>query len=221
MASINVHKIMLRNTVDSYNSSMWVNNSSFGSFALNPDSYQKQSIDFYTRPYSDIEVDTLYKFIIDAARGNSTNDGLVAYANPNLDIYFFTADEWIVYRGQITSEDITFPSKNSPGTIHSEFYLYHDMNPMTTRRVDSVVGAMVTRNPNGSVPGIARIIFNNPATIVYWNDGTKTVVKAHDEEFSEEHGLAMAFARKVLESSYGNKHPRAGFKRLVREAKRY
>lgn len=70
------------------------------------------------------------------------------------------------------------------------------------------------------MPGIDRIIFNNPATIVYWTDGTKTVVKAHDEEFSEEHGLAMAFARKVLES-YGNKHPRAGFKRLVREAKHY
>ena len=71
------------------------------------------------------------------------------------------------------------------------------------------------------MPGIDRIIFNNPATIVYWTDGTKTVVKAHDEEFSEEHGLAMAFARKVLETSYGNETPRAGFKRLVREATRY
>lgn len=71
------------------------------------------------------------------------------------------------------------------------------------------------------MPGIDRIIFNNPATIVYWTDGTKTVVKAHGEEFSEEHGLAMAFARKVLETAYGNKTPRAGFKRLVREATRY
>lgn len=71
------------------------------------------------------------------------------------------------------------------------------------------------------MPGINRIIFNNPATIVYWADGTKTVVKTHDEEFSEEHGLAMAFAKKVLETSYGNKNPRAGFKRLVREATRY
>lgn len=71
------------------------------------------------------------------------------------------------------------------------------------------------------MPGINRIIFNDPATIVYWADGTKTVVKTHDEEFSEEHGLAMAFAKKVLETSYGNKNPRAGFKRLVREATRY
>lgn len=71
------------------------------------------------------------------------------------------------------------------------------------------------------MPGIDRIIFNNPATIVYWKDGTKTVVKAHDEEFSEEHGLAMTFARKVIETSYLNENPRAGFKRLVREATRY
>lgn len=82
---------------------------------------------------------------------------------------------------------------------------------------DHIVGTKILHY----MPGIDRIIFNNPATIVYWDDGTKTVVKTHDEEFSEEHGLAMAFARKVLETSYGNKNPRAGFKRLVREAKRY
>ena len=43
-----------------------------------------------------------------------------------------------------------------------------------------------------------RVIFNDPATIVYWNDGTKTVVKCSDnEEFSEEFGLAMSFVKKM------------------------
>jgi hypothetical protein len=43
-----------------------------------------------------------------------------------------------------------------------------------------------------------RIIFNPPATIVYWNDGTKTVVKcSENEEFIPEVGLAMAFIRKL------------------------
>ena len=48
---------------------------------------------------------------------------------------------------------------------------------------------------------IFKVIFNDPATIVFWNDGTKTVVKAENEEFDPEKGLAMAISKKVL----GNK----------------
>ena len=46
-----------------------------------------------------------------------------------------------------------------------------------------------------------RIIFNGPATIVFWKDGTKTVVKAENEEFDAEKGVAMAYLKKFL----GNK----------------
>lgn len=45
---------------------------------------------------------------------------------------------------------------------------------------------------------IKKVIFNNPATIVYWRDGSKTVVKAIDEPFDKEKGLAMAISKKVL-----------------------
>lgn len=49
---------------------------------------------------------------------------------------------------------------------------------------------------------IDKVIFNDPATIVFWKDGTKTVVKAgKDEYFDKEKGLAMAISKKVL----GNK----------------
>jgi hypothetical protein len=49
---------------------------------------------------------------------------------------------------------------------------------------------------------IKKVIFNNPATIVIWDDGTKTVVKAQrGETFDKEKGLALAISKKVL----GNK----------------
>lgn len=49
---------------------------------------------------------------------------------------------------------------------------------------------------------VKKLIFNYPATIVFWADGTKTVVKAqNDEVFDLEKGFAMAFMKKVL----GNK----------------
>jgi ATP-dependent protease HslVU (ClpYQ) peptidase subunit len=49
--------------------------------------------------------------------------------------------------------------------------------------------------------GIKKVLFNDPATIVIWNDGSKTVVKASSEPFDPEKGLAMAIAKKAL----GNK----------------
>lgn len=43
----------------------------------------------------------------------------------------------------------------------------------------------------------AQVIFNPPATIVYWRDGTKTVVRCDNDEFSEEF-VAMACMRKIF-----------------------
>ena len=45
---------------------------------------------------------------------------------------------------------------------------------------------------------IKNVIFNDPATIIFWSDGTKTVVKAENESFDPEKGLAMAIAKKSL-----------------------
>lgn len=42
-----------------------------------------------------------------------------------------------------------------------------------------------------------RILQHGKATIVWWADGTKTVVKLHDEDNDPEKALAMALARKV------------------------
>ena len=46
---------------------------------------------------------------------------------------------------------------------------------------------------------ITNVIFNNPATIVFWSDGTKTVVKCDErDEFDPEKGLAMAICKKYF-----------------------
>lgn len=52
-----------------------------------------------------------------------------------------------------------------------------------------------------SYPIPEKVIFNDPATIVYWNDGTKTLVKCYDDYFDEEKGLAMAYLKRIC----GNK----------------
>lgn len=51
---------------------------------------------------------------------------------------------------------------------------------------------------------IERVIFNPPATIVIWKDGTKTVVKCNGEKFDQEKGLAMAISKRAL--AVGNRY---------------
>lgn len=51
----------------------------------------------------------------------------------------------------------------------------------------------------GNTP--VKVIFNDPATIVFWPDGSKTVVKcSKNDTFSKETGLAMA----IIKHAAGN-----------------
>lgn len=53
-----------------------------------------------------------------------------------------------------------------------------------------------------NIPEVKKVIFNDPATIVYWKDGTKTVVKCQKgDDFDPKKGFAMAFLKKC----WGNK----------------
>lgn len=52
------------------------------------------------------------------------------------------------------------------------------------------------------IPEIKEVIFNYPATIVCWKDGSKTVVKcSKDEPFDREKAVAMCFIKKMLKPS--------------------
>ena len=48
-------------------------------------------------------------------------------------------------------------------------------------------------------PEIEKVIYNNPATIVIWDDGSKTVVKCQEgDTFDKRIGLAMAICKKFF-----------------------
>lgn len=75
------------------------------------------------------------------------------------------------------------------------------------------------RYPLGKQDSIKDVIFNNPATIVYWVDGTKTVVKAHNEKFDPEKGLAMAICKRFLGSNKSGSNFNNIFKKWLPEQK--
>lgn len=79
----------------------------------------------------------------------------------------------------------------------------HQAGEAPVLRIECPVGyvayhAVTPKKPEPKFPGIKKVIFNEPATIVLWEDGTKTVVKCENEKFDPEKGLAMAITKKVL-----------------------
>lgn len=75
-------------------------------------------------------------------------------------------------------------------------------------RIECPVGyiayhAVTPKKPEPKFPGIKKVVYNPPATIVFWDDNTKTVVQCRENDsFDPEKGLAMAITKKAL----GNKH---------------
>lgn len=58
-----------------------------------------------------------------------------------------------------------------------------------------------------SEPKIKKVIFNEPATIVLWADGTKTVVTCQEgETYDKEKGIALCFMKKIMNNkgNYNN-----------------
>lgn len=50
---------------------------------------------------------------------------------------------------------------------------------------------------------IKKVIFNDPATIVYWGNGERTIIKCNeDDSFDQEKGLAMAICKRALGADY-------------------
>lgn len=81
------------------------------------------------------------------------------------------------------------------------------------RAISADFDDVVSRSPIN----IMNVIFHDPATIVFWSDGTKTVVKCQSgDKFDPEKGLAMAIVKKMTGNtgSYCNI-----FKKWVKEEK--
>jgi len=86
-------------------------------------------------------------------------------------------------------------------------------------------GKVAEREPKAEFKledSVAKVIYNPPATIIYWKDGTKTVVKCSDQDFdlgrmNPETGVVYAIAKKVL----GNKgNYNDVLRRIVKRAKK-
>lgn len=135
------------------------------------------------------------------AQANFCRLFLTSDCNPSIIIFIFGAN----YTGK------TYPMKldlnkidvSWSAVIERElaYLMEKDRVKAAKERINSIYGTMGLEKPtyvDHKIPKIKKVIFNDPATIIYWNDDTKTVVKAEGETFDPEKGMAMAIAKKAL-----------------------
>ena len=88
------------------------------------------------------------------------------------------------------------PVVNNSKISYENFYKTTKDDAMSRIILNSVYGLSTYE---GFELFIDKVIYNDPATIVMWKDGSKTVVKTcNGEAFDPEKGLAMAMSKKIL-----------------------
>lgn len=74
-----------------------------------------------------------------------------------------------------------------------------DFSELTSFRLDNNPDFRFVEVPERRLPEIKKVIFNNPATIVIWEDGTKTISKiCKGDKYDEKMGLYVCIAKKVM-----------------------
>ena len=87
------------------------------------------------------------------------------------------------------------------GIDYANYYFNYDI--ASTKKLANEL--QITSPKQKAINSITKVIFNDPATIVIWSDGTKTVVKCDErDEFDPEKGLAMAICKKHFGGGFYN-----------------
>ena len=112
------------------------------------------------------------------------------------------------YLGRWIRKNPPLLTENAKNMIKEKIYLTHsDVEKATDYDLQRLIYTTLLNaaygRPKTGIPDIKKVIFNDPATIVIWADGEKTVVKCQNgEPYDPEKGLAMAISKRAL----GNKH---------------
>ena len=94
--------------------------------------------------------------------------------------------------------------KPAPKELRQKVAEYCDNDVLATEAAfNKLFGTGLTASPyQKAMAKIKNVIFNDPATIVFWSDGTKTVVKCgKDDTFDPEKGLAMAISKYFFDNA--------------------
>ena len=113
---------------------------------------------------------------------------------------------WLMGNGINVPVRIVTITDSSDADVNTTFECELRFDAPSYTSVNKVAYNTMFRKPNATAE-IVDVIFNPPATIVKWSDGTKTVVKCGEHDvYDPEKGLAMAIVKKTMgnQGNYNN-----------------
>lgn len=131
------------------------------------------------------------------------NDELIRYIHHDVELTKEAAKHvHKIIRTSTNDPRMNYNTGNVYVVIDGKAYIPETMEVRTGFREQMEFGFTVSTDPRyaatNTMLSIKDVIFNPPATIVFWGDGSKTVVKCQDgEEFDPEKGLTMAFFKRM------------------------
>ena len=136
--------------------------------------------------------------------GGTLNSNYIFTSTYEFDNFICRDDNDSLYKGQF---EVIIDRECDPFTLKTIVNYRISVHPATLDRHVPYYqfhnGNVCNINGDAFAPEIKNVIFNPPATIVLWVDGTKTVVKCHGEDkYDPEKGLAMAISKKMLSNKY-------------------
>lgn len=83
--------------------------------------------------------------------------------------------------------------------------VYNGMTDAQQKVCQFMVGKAIKNVTRSFAPdSIKKVIYNDPATIIFWSDGTKTIVKCmEDDDYDPEKGFMAAVTKKAFGYKYG------------------
>ena len=116
----------------------------------------------------------------------------------------FGIDDKVIVDGNanVLFEVVGYETRKTVHGVYTEYHLFHLRDGCSAERCEIPEHRLSLAKKADAKCNLEpkRVIFNPPATVVLWEDGTRTVVKVHNEPFDCEKGLAMA----ILRRDYGS-----------------
>ena len=82
--------------------------------------------------------------------------------------------------------------------IIREFTVNHSLCSEPEARIEGILTRTVKREPQAPELMVTDVIYNDPATVVYWSDKTRTVVKCQPgDTYDPMTGFLLALCKKV------------------------
>lgn len=128
--------------------------------------------------------------------------GTILIRTDKVNVEFIFADPVRWTRDMFMEHDAILGKRELIDTLNAKFKAGCRYNSSLSKYIRDLHFANTPKEekPRTSyLPEITNVYFNDPVTVVLWDDGTKTIVKCQDGDvYSEETGLSLCITKKAL-----------------------